>query len=171
MRSHRNRVWIEKRRGQRHEFWRTLTFREQASMDTQQRRLVSGNGRRITRGGCPRTMSRTRGSTVSRTTDGAHQIRTQKELLDLASSRSLQTWRRADSVNRGRKNLTRVGSRIEWNWKTASMDGLQGILEPIKFFFSFLWIAYPGKGRRDAGGKGRYGIPPMCQELHMHHLI
>ena len=107
-------------------------------MDTQQRRLVSGNGRRITRGGCPRTMSRTRGSTVSRITDGAHQIRTQKELLDLASSRSLQTWRRADSVNRGRKNLTRVGSRIEWNWKTASMDGLQGILEPIKFFFSFL---------------------------------
>ena len=105
-------------------------------MDTQQRRLVSGNGRRITRGGCPRTMSRTRGSTVSRTTDGAHQIRTQKELLDLASSRSLQTWRRADSVNRGRKNLTRVGSRIEWNWKTASMDGLQGILEPIKFFIS-----------------------------------
>lgn len=68
-------------------------------MDTQQRRLVSGNGRRISRGGCPRTMSRTRGSTVSRTTDGAHQIRTQKELLDLASSRSPQTWRRADSVS------------------------------------------------------------------------
>lgn len=79
MRSHRNRVWTEKRRGPRHEFWRTSTtstFREQASTDTQQRRLVSGNGRRIRRGGFPRTMSRTRGSTVSSTTDGAHQIRT-----------------------------------------------------------------------------------------------
>ena len=55
--------------------------------------------------------------------------------LDLASRRSLQTRRRADSVNRGIKTC--------WGW-VQELSGigrqkvqmcLEGILEPIKFFF------------------------------------